>query len=275
MLSYHKGNALVEFTVLSAIMVPLVLFLPVIGKLSDVNNASVQASRYAAWERTIANSSEKPDIQVSKEVVNRFFGDPELLLETDKALIDLEEDGNSFWMVYESDSEQSQMLKRHSLIGQNASLSKVKTKNESVPVAGAEAISEGLASVGKAMSSLIPDSKWDLEQKGLYTIEVSTDVATNRLLAEGKNCLGVETDAVASCLRHRAAIFVDAWDSSSAAQTEERVRSLVPAGVFQPIGDKLSKFGSVPLFEELKKLDGIFGEVNEDVLPPDRYGDPK
>ena len=67
--------------------------------------------------------------------------------------------------------------------------------------------------------------------------------------------------------------LTDTWGASGPGQVEKRVRSLVPMTVLRPVGDALSNIGVLPIFQELKKLDGIFGEVKPDVLPPDRYGD--
>ena len=66
-----SGAALVEFVVLAIIMVPLLFAIPMIGKLIDVEQTAVQASRYAAWETTVGVSAAD-----GNALRGRFFADP-------------------------------------------------------------------------------------------------------------------------------------------------------------------------------------------------------
>jgi len=76
-----------EFTIAAAfVLVPLFLMLPLLGKFMDMKASSIQAARYAAWERTAwyGNSDwavvgqNKLDSTIQNEVQTLFF--------TDKAL---------------------------------------------------------------------------------------------------------------------------------------------------------------------------------------------
>lgn len=50
----QRGQAMVELVIVAAfVLVPLFLAIPIIGKYIDVRTAAVEASRYAAWERTV------------------------------------------------------------------------------------------------------------------------------------------------------------------------------------------------------------------------------
>lgn len=49
-----RGQAMVELLIVGGfVLVPLFLAIPLLAKYMDVRNAAVQASRYAAWERTV------------------------------------------------------------------------------------------------------------------------------------------------------------------------------------------------------------------------------
>ncbi|MGK0231192.1 MAG: hypothetical protein ACI9US_003869, partial [Gammaproteobacteria bacterium] len=69
------------------------------------------------------------------------------------------------------------------------------------------------------------------------------------------------------CLNSRAVILGDSWSASGDVQAAQRVRSLMPASVLEPIGNAVSVVGNLPLFQELKDLRGAFGHVDMRVLP--------
>ena len=260
-----KGNALTEFAVLAAVMVPALASMPLLGKLAEVNQSTAQASRYAAWERTVSDSSQKSDTQLATEVRNRFYASPNILLESNVGLITGSQ--NNFWGVFPD-----QNGAHVSLVSYSNNAITVTTKNNSIPNAPAALLSEGIVKIGDAMSGLISDSDWDLEGKGFYVAEVSSSISTNSALVKGKDCSNDDSTIIFSCVRRHNAIFVDTWHSGSVNQTEERVRSLMPGAVFKPIGNGIALLGHVPIFKELKRLKDVFGEVKPDVLPLDRYG---
>ena len=50
----QRGQAMIEALIASAlVLVPLFLAIPVIAKYMDIRSSTVQAARYAAWERTV------------------------------------------------------------------------------------------------------------------------------------------------------------------------------------------------------------------------------
>ena len=71
-----------EFTIAAAfVLIPLFLMIPLLGKFMDMKATTIQAARYAAWERTAwyGNSEwaagQKSDAQIQSEVQQRFFAD--------------------------------------------------------------------------------------------------------------------------------------------------------------------------------------------------------
>lgn len=88
------GQAMVEMVIVAAfVLLPLFLAIPIIGKYLDVRTATVEASRYAAWERTVwyggaaasnigwfgsTNSwhaNQKTDDEIRKEIAVRLLSE--------------------------------------------------------------------------------------------------------------------------------------------------------------------------------------------------------
>jgi len=79
----QRGQALAEFTIAAAfVLIPLFLMIPLLGKFMDMKATTIQAARYAAWERTVwygSNSdweaNQRSDAQIQSDVQQRFFAD--------------------------------------------------------------------------------------------------------------------------------------------------------------------------------------------------------
>mgnify|MGYP001105901116 CR=1 FL=1 len=50
----QRGQALTEMAILSVILVPLLLLIPLLGKYAHLQQNTQQAARAAAWEATVA-----------------------------------------------------------------------------------------------------------------------------------------------------------------------------------------------------------------------------
>ncbi len=79
-----RGQALVEFIIAATlVIIPVFLIIPMLGKYIDLKSSTVQAARYAAWERTIwygdaasgSNwpSNYKDDTAIGHEIAQRFY----------------------------------------------------------------------------------------------------------------------------------------------------------------------------------------------------------
>lgn len=72
------GQAVTEFLVLAAALIPLLLLLPLIAKYQDIRHHALLASRYAAFDVAVRNDgsgSWKPAAELAKEVRQRYFTD--------------------------------------------------------------------------------------------------------------------------------------------------------------------------------------------------------
>jgi len=84
--AYRKqaGQAMTEFSIAATfVLIPLFLMIPLLGKFLDMKASTIQAARYAAWERTVwtnssdwtnhADSLTKDDAALKTELTKRFF----------------------------------------------------------------------------------------------------------------------------------------------------------------------------------------------------------
>ena len=73
---YQRGQAMSEFVAAMALFLPLLIGLIYIGKYSDIKHQTIQASRYAAFERALDPSkAHEPDTLLQEETRARFFMD--------------------------------------------------------------------------------------------------------------------------------------------------------------------------------------------------------
>jgi len=78
----QAGQALVEFTIAAmTLLVPLFFMISYLAKYHDMQAATIQAARYAAWERTVyfgesdwaSGTAQKSDNTIQSEIRSRFF----------------------------------------------------------------------------------------------------------------------------------------------------------------------------------------------------------
>lgn len=83
----QRGTALTEFVIVMLFFTPILVGMPLIAKYADIKSKTIEASRYAAWERTVWSdrSARRNDGQlevfksaddIRAEIDRRFFGNP-------------------------------------------------------------------------------------------------------------------------------------------------------------------------------------------------------
>lgn len=96
----QRGQALLEFLVIAAALVPLFLMLPMIAKYQDIAHSTLIASRYAAFDdmvRNAAQNKQKPIEQLQDEVRRRFFSHSVVPIKTNDVSSNFKADQNLFW----------------------------------------------------------------------------------------------------------------------------------------------------------------------------------
>lgn len=256
------GQAATEFIAMSGVMVTLLLMVPLLGKVADVNHTAIQASRYAAWERTIASETDKSDSVLATEIHNRLLGRLDAKIKTNEGLRKGLENQNPLWRGYGRDTSEPNRL----LVADGNSMS-LGMRNDAAPGAS---IAETLADVGSLMDEFIPGADWDLDNDGLYEATVGLNVGANRFLAGDKNCNSQTSKKTFACIERHNVILAESWDSGSPGQVIQRVKAFVPMGAFEKTKGITDKVGERFLFQEWKRFEP--GYVAPDVIPSDRLG---
>jgi len=99
-LSRQNGQALTEFIVISFVMIPIFLLMPLIGKYQDIAHATQMASRYVAFEAMTFNDATtayKPADQLAGEVRRRFFSNSDAPIKTNDTAGNFRSHQNLFW----------------------------------------------------------------------------------------------------------------------------------------------------------------------------------
>lgn len=70
------GQALVEAVIVSLVLLTVLYGIVILAKRTDIAHASIVASRYAAWERSVWSPGGKSDAQIGAEIRNRLYATP-------------------------------------------------------------------------------------------------------------------------------------------------------------------------------------------------------
>ena len=256
----QRGQALPEFIPLAIVLVPIFLLIPFLGKLADMNQTTIQAARYGAWERTVTTGFDKTDAQIQNEARVRFFGTNKVYIRTGDAPPNNAPDNQ--YSVLWRDQTGGRMLAKFTSV--NASMA-----NGNIPNV---LLSAPTALMLRTLDLLQNQSRSDVPNNGFYNSVFSIDVAPNRLpgFDRGTNCAGAANSTSAfSCIRRNNVILADGWDSGTSAMVTSRVQRMLLTNIFAgPVSGLASVAGWVlPELREFKP-----GYVEPDVLPADRIG---
>ena len=256
--SGEKGSAMVETAILMVVLIPVIFGTVMVGKLIDLKQTSEQAGRYAAWEATVYPQSGPNGLRPAA-VKERFFG------AADSALSSTAREAGSNTLWGEADASQGNSWEdRTDIVIDESSATGLAYERGVGDASVAMRVGQAAGSSGEILDGLSGNS-WGLSTNGLVRAGVSIPVKSNQWLPEGGQTCGSEDGYV--CLQSSSVILVDGWSASSDDQARRRVRSLVPASALQPLGDLVSNVGRLPMFKELRQLDGAFGHVDMSVLP--------
>lgn len=262
-----KGSALTETVILCIVMVPLTFMLPIIGKLIDLKQTTIQASRYAAWQQTVTTGNTAP-----ADIRARFYQDPAVQLHTHQVEQGDKSARNILWGSAPTTTEKNGTVNVGSDISISFSDGAGHSLENNIGDNGvAKRMGEALQITGGTLD-FMGSVEWDIEGDGMLNAGVQVNVKANQYLANGgSSCISAVSDVHFACVSAHNAIMIDGWDSASNSQAENRTRAFVPGVVLEEVGASLSQLGNIPTFKELKGLKGAFGHVDSTQLPLDRY----
>lgn len=253
-----RGAALTELVVLTLLLVPLIVGIPMLGKLIDVRLSAVQASRYAVWEASVDAQATPPT-----NVAERFFGDPANAIVSRPTA----PGENPLWGPASRGGAASDPRFGAADVrvdpARVAALAYAEVpdtlRGEGVARRGGEAV----RAAGEALAGST-GGRWDLTADGLLLGGVHVEIAGDGWFAGDRAACAA---GAWRCVEERSVIMIDGWSAGGAAMARERARSLVPMGALGWVGDLLATIGKVPVFKELKGLEDAFGHVDVEHLP--------
>jgi len=244
---------------MGAVLVPLALLVPVLGKIADMNHSAIEAARYASWERTVASAADKSDAQLADETRRRFFSNIDAFIFTNEGPQTGDAQRHQLWR----DHRANWMLRNYSDVS-------VQTTNSNTPGSAAGTIANLLGGFANAMGRFNGNGA-TFDTRGLYRADVNVNVGSVPLAPfdSGTNCAGQQSADSFLCIRRHHVILGDTWASRDSADMQRRVQGLVPTSAFESITQLTGLISSVPVLQEFGRFQP--GYVAPDtVLPPDR-----
>lgn len=248
---FQRGQAMVEFLVISGVLVFVYLGIWYIGKYHDIQAATIQAARYAAWERT-ARPTSFADSQIQNQTRARVFQWDR------KALTAADGIRNNGWAT------ETSMWRSHddgkSLVDKPVDVS-VTTASGALPGGAANAFS-GILSTVTSLTGAISGGE-ALNKGGFYTSHVSVRIADVASLPAPLRSLNLT-------LHESSALATDSWDAGGPQQAALRTRDFTLTGALAQIAPILK-----PLEWALSVIEPSFlnfrpGQICPDIVPADR-----
>ncbi len=250
---------MIEMLVIAGVLSALFVGIWYLGKFHDIQSSTIQAARYAAWERT-AKAPSFTNTQLESQTRARFFTRNQSAFKASDG-----KPTNSTWTTAEQDAQWADGNGSQRIVDRPSDVS-VSTSPGALPGRAGNAIASIIGGIGSTIGAASGGEA--LNQRGLYTSTVRVrlaDLATlsPNVLPDGMNSLNLT-------LNEKSALVTDSWDASGAVQTARRTRSFTPAGIFSSISGFLAPVTWAlsiiePAFSDFKP-----GQICPDVVPADR-----
>ena len=248
----RRGQALTEFLVITLVLIPLFLLLPVIGKYQDISHASQMASRYAAFDavlRNDGNNSQKSPAQLQNELRQRYFGPAQAGIR--------------------SGPEQEAALKDHWNDPFGNPL--IRNPGDIALSFGASHGDRHADGYSKASDTLLFPwaSRAGLSTNGIYRANVAVSLAN---LPEGVRSIE-PFDKLDLTIERHASVLPDAWTAATPVQAEQRFGRMAPINAAMPedlvslavkyvdLGKiEAPRFGNLPAWRDVVPQDRLQGK---------------
>jgi hypothetical protein len=211
-----RGHALTEFLAVSAVLVPLLLLVPVVGKLQDLRHAVQMGSRTAAFDATLhhpGSAGWKSPAQLADEVRARHFGGTDTpVLTAQQPDVD---DRKPLW---------TDPLGRPLVPDLGAVRIGFGPASSPDPDAGFQPAGDGRPF---SLNPLAAPARLGLATPGLFSADVSVPIAR---MPDGLRALQ-PLDRLDLTLQARTSLLLDGWTANAPGQVDARVERLaVPGG---------------------------------------------
>jgi hypothetical protein len=251
----QRGQAMVELIVGAMLLVPLFIGIVILARYIDIKSTTVQASRYAAFERA-TNLGRFSDAELERKMRERLFTLSDAPVRSSDGL------GNGDAWRNENPNFMDHSSRANRLIARPADVT-LRTSEASAPGAagtGAEAVANAIDGIGR-----VTGSRFDVNRRAFYTGTVSVKLANLSALPAPLNNLDLT-------LSDRTTLLGDTWHAGSPAAVAQRTGALVPSRLFEPVNRLLRPVRGAlsifePAFEEL-----CLGQIDPEIVPNDRLG---
>jgi hypothetical protein len=248
----EQGQAMVEAAVILLVVVFLFLGVLYLGKFHDIQASTIQAARYAAWERTVHSQAGLSDTRVQNQARARLFTWNRDPFKSSDGLAD-----NSRW------TQQTEVWYDHAgaqrLIARPSDVT-IGTTTGPLPGAAGKAINSISGALGVYADLAGGEA---LPRDGYATSTVAVKLANIGILPAPLNKMDLT-------LREQSSVALDSWDASGPRQAALRSRSFTLAGPFARLDSLLTPVEWALSWIEPSFRDLHIGQVCPDIVPADR-----
>lgn len=250
--SSQTGQSTIEFIVVSLVLVPLFLIVPILGKYLDLAQTTQVASRYVAFEGAVHHSSSstgwKTDADLATEVRRRFYSRNDLSIKTNDVANEVDSDRNPLWVDHRGDA----------LLPDFNNISVQTTK-------------KSMGTVFNGVTKVLDFSDdFDLPDENLYSGAVNVKLAN----VDGL----VPLDAINLSMTRKTVVLVDSWAAKGPGDVSSKVKNagaeVFPYPLLEGTASILKP--AISLYETA--LGGApapkVGRVDADIVPKDRVLQP-
>jgi len=249
----EDGQAMFEAAVMLGIVALLFLGIFYLGKFHDVQASTIQAARYAAWERTVHSPAAMSDARIQEKVRTRLFTWNQDPFKNTDGLAN-----GRAWTT--QTAAWYDHAGRRRLIEQPDDVT-VGTGNGPMPGRAGEAVTRVFGMVTGALDRLTGGEA--LPEGGLVSGSAAVKLANIAALPAPLNKLDLTLSETSS-------LAVNSWDASGPKQAALRSRTFTVAGPLTELDGLLGplQWALSPLEPAFKDLH--FGQVCPDIVPADR-----
>ena len=278
----NRGQALVEFIIAGTlVIIPIFLIIPMLGKYIDIKSSTVQAARYAAWERTIWyggaasgsnwDANEKDDTAIGHEIAQRFYSN-----NTTAKFQDSDQSANTFAggakSLWKDRAGHTLLANFNDVSDSQADDASPGTLNE---------IMKPVTDAINTVSSLL-GATFKVETDSLYTATVAVNVANGQAIGQVMSTSLVGSGATAEnfgglnlTFTAKNVVLGNGWSANGSDMVKSQVEGLVPLSVLarDPIKTVLNifQYATAIIAPELMPDNlKIGGEIQPDIVPGDR-----
>lgn len=253
----QDGQSLTEAAVLCAVLVPLFLLIPIVGKYIHLRQATQQAARAAAWEATVAKDYTLPSATRMRDLtVDRHFG------KADTPIVSRASTGAARDRVDNPllNTFSNQPLLERGDIRVNA------YKNER---------SSGILDRLSSLISKIPGN-FPPNDKGLVTSNLSVSVQDLKLANGGSAAFLEPFDQLGLRMQGSNSLLTDPWNAAGPGTAKNpakrsvigQVRTLVPGSYLSDSAQLFDPLKIIPIVGTISRFEP--GYIAPDVVPVDK-----